>query len=178
MSTNDIYSISQIAASIAVVITLILVILQLRQANRSHRTDTHQVLLRRGFDMFQVLADPTHAALIVKASRDDADLSSEDVYRLYLLTRMVVINFQDLTWQRRIGAMEHDIIRDAMAGTQAWFAMPGVRICWAMSRYAYLRDVAEMIEQTFIKDMPVAPADYAAQWKEAAVAFRATSRKS
>lgn len=168
MSIEDVYSVSQIAASVAVVISLIIIILQLRQTDRTQRTDMHQVSLRRGFDMFQTLADPAHAPVIVKAFRGDQELSSEEVWRLYLLTRMLVINFMDLEWRRRAGILKEVDVRDAISGTRLWFAAPGVRVCWSIFRGAYLDDNAEMVERLFIKDMPVAAVDYASEWKRAA----------
>lgn len=167
MPIEDVYSISQIAASVAVVISLIIIILQLRQASRTQRTDMHQVSLRRGFDMFQILADPAHAPVLVKAARGDAELSSEEVLRLYLLTRMVVINYQDMEWQRRAGVLKEIDVRDATSGMQLWFAAPGVRVCWSIFRRAFLDDTADLVERLFIKDMPVVAMDYASEWKRA-----------
>jgi hypothetical protein len=168
MPIEDIYSVSQIAASIAVVISLIIIILQLHQAHSTRRTEMHQVSLRRGFDMFHIMADPAHAAVLAKVAREDADLAAEEMWRLHMLIRMVVINYQELEWQRRAGLLRDVDVREAMAGMQAWFATPGVRICWNVFRKAFLAETAEMVERVFVKDMPTVAWDFAADWKQAA----------
>ena len=169
MSLESFYYASQIAASFGILVSLAFVIVQLRQNDKSQRTEMQHLQSRRGQDMFMALIDKGKTELVSKAAKGDADLTSEEVLQLNFMMRVLTLNLQDTYWQNKAGLVEDGVLQTAVVGTRQWFSMPGFRICWSLFGPGYPNEIRDLIDRLVVKDVPLTKfRDYGAAWKHAA----------
>lgn len=139
MTLDQIASISSIAASVAVIVSLIFIGLQLRQnahLTRMAAAQTSAQLLSENFG--RVVENPELAELLSKT--DDLDVDALTPTQLLILSNFLSISFRHyevLHIHRRYGIFEEELWQGSVSRLRGTLESPGIRSWWLSTRHVY-----------------------------------------
>jgi hypothetical protein len=137
MNLSDFSSIAGIVSSAAVVVSLIYLSLQIKQAQRNQRALMQQARSAGITDMNIALADPVIAVAYNKGLLGDPDMTETEVRQFLSLARCGFINLENNFIQHGDGLMSEEAFRSALEGARYQATFPGLRAAWRQTRKAY-----------------------------------------
>jgi hypothetical protein len=166
MNLEAIYFISQIAAAVAIIGSLLFVGMQMRHADKTQRALMHQATIQRTIELNQRLIDPNVLALIIKARDAHAHWSVAEIWQIRSIIRVMILHVADMQWQRRAGLLDASAFDSVITITQAVLSLPGMRICWQMILPRVTAADRALVEDLLLKDVPVSTqTDLSATWQ-------------
>lgn len=177
MTLEEVFYVSQITASAAVVGSLIYVGLQVRYAERSQRGLMQQARADRTSMGSLNVAGSELARIWMKGAAGDADLTPLELVQWLLLTRAAFLSGEDSILQYRARLMSKETYDTYVAGARAHLAMPGFRAAWKMQRTQFGIVFRNFVDD-LLNDVTVAPErDALAEWNALVRAERAGSEQ-
>ena len=140
MSRSDLASLGSFASGVAVLISLVYLALQVRQAERNQKALVQQEHAGRVVDMVLRMATPEMGALYVKGALGE-DLTLEEFYRFRQMSRATITSYAETFYQHRDRLLADAPFQSARGLVTAGLAYPGRRALWRMDR--------ERFESTF-----------------------------
>lgn len=137
MGLSDFSSLAGIVSSAAVVISLIYLSLQIKQAQRNQQALMQQTRTAGITDMNLALADPAIAAAYNKGLAGNSDMTTTEVRQFLSLARCGFINMENNFIQHHDGLMSDEAFHSALEGARFQATFPGMRAAWRQSRRAY-----------------------------------------
>jgi len=172
MSLSDIASIGSLISGLAVLVSLVYLSLQVRQAERNQRAVVNQGLIGRWVDGVFHLVDPTLGDLHFSAMTGVEDYSGADVLRLMNVVITTVAPALDAWVQREAHLIDDRMFEIAMRQGRIMFSTPVYRAIWPMARGAFPRAFGEVFEKE-LSSIPLRePVDLVAQLKANLAALR------
>lgn len=173
MTLEGVFELSQIAASVAVVGSLIYLGLQVRYAERSQRGLAQQARADRTSMGSLTVASPELARIWLKAMAGDADLTPVELTQWLMMTRSAFLSGEDSVLQYRAGLMSKETYDTYVAGVRFYMTNPGMRAAWKLHRMQFGPEF-RAFGDTVVKEVSVAPArDILAEWNALVRAERA-----
>lgn len=172
MSLENFYYISQIVASVAVLISLIYLALQQRLTVRSLRAQMHNSRLDQSVRGYLHLSDPAQAAVAVAGEL--ADPSMNDVQCVQFVARQLArfIAVEEQFRQRREGAIDER----RWASTEAYLKLtlnaPGVRAVCRMFQRGADKEFAVLLQRLLLEAKGESIPQTVAVWKAIAAQER------
>lgn len=140
---------------IAVVVTLVFLIRQLRSNTISVRTATYQAAVDTMSNLAGALArDPAASELYARGSQDRASLSDLDRTRFDLLILSVVRAYENLHFQHRHGAIEDEEWEGWENRIRSHLLAPGVQRWWSEQRLAFNPVFRDFVEAEPDRELP------------------------
>jgi hypothetical protein len=168
MSLSDLASLGSFVSGVAVLISLIYLALQVRQAERNQRALVQQGRAARLVDFQMHLATPEMAALFVKGA-EGGDLSAVELFQFRQMSRAILASFEDTFYQHRERLLADAPFRSARFIVGAGLASsPGRRALWRLEREAYANDFRAYVDR--LASAEVASRDGLAEWRAALAA--------
>ena len=164
MNLSDLASIGSFLSGVAVLLSLVYLTLQVRQA-RAHQ----QSLIKQGranllSDLCFRGADPAVADAWRKGTSGAADITATQLEQFYWMCRGVFFNAEDTFYQHKAGLVSDETFAAYTVGTRAHNSNPGVRAQWRRLRPAFMADFAAFMDATM--EGPLSPAsDALAAWQ-------------
>ena len=134
MSFDDLGNIAEFISSIAVLISLIYLAVQIKKSTETARTSTYHSIVADFGDMNQTMASvPDLSYLFVEAMEDFDGLEASEKARISQLFFLSFRYFENMFYQYRKGYLEKDVwvgwerlmvTYFRRAGFQSWWAMP------------------------------------------------------
>lgn len=172
MTLSDLASIGTLISSIAVLISLIYLALQVKVTEKNQRALINQGVLTRTVDMVKWNAEPHISGLVTRVFSGDTEFSAEEINRLRLIMRVRLSNFQDAYLQRNLRLSDEITYENAFIGIKLLMAQPVFRSMWKRHRNTYASELIEIVDAV-IRDTPLtSPADSVAQFKTDLAAVR------
>lgn len=172
MTLEVIFYISQIAASVAVVGSLIYVGLQVRYAERSQRGLMQQARADRTSAASLALASPELARIWLKGGAGDTDMTPLEFTQWLMMTRAAFLSGEDSILQYRAGLLSKETYETYVAGARFFLAKPGFRAAWKLQRMQFGPAFREFTD-AIMKEAPATPAqDTLAEWTALVLAER------
>lgn len=167
MSLETVYFVSQIVAAVAIVGSLLFVGLQMRHADKTQRALMHQATIQRTIKLNEDLViEPRVLALVMKAREPLAEWSSEEIWQMRAMVRVLILHAEDMQWQYQAGLLDAAAFESVLTVMRAMFSLPGLRICWQMVRPRVSQADRELVEELLLKDVPDATlSDLSATWR-------------
>ena len=167
MSLEAVYFVSQIMAAVAIVGSLLFVGLQMRHADKTQRALMHQATIQRSIKLNEDLViEPRVLALVLKARDPQAAWSSEEIWQMRAMVRVLVLHAEDMQWQHQAGLLDGAAFESVLTVMRAMFSLPGLRICWEMVRARVSQADRALVEDLLLKDVPEAAlSDLSATWR-------------
>jgi hypothetical protein len=163
MSLEEISYIGQIAASIAVVGSLIYLARQVRQAERNQRAIIQQGRADRTAAGALAMATPELACVFSKG-RAGERLTREEFDQWMMMCRAVLFGAEDSFLQHEAGLLDKSAYDSVIAAAQFNLASPGVRAAWKLLSGQFGREFREFVDSS-IERTPVVPdLDAFAEW--------------
>lgn len=172
MTLSDLASIGTLISSVAVLISLIYLALQVKVTEKNQRALINQGVLTRTVEMVKWNAEPHISELVTRVFSGDTDFSAEEINRLRLIMRVRLSNFQDAYLQRHLRLSDEITYENAFIGIRLLMAQPVFRSMWKRHRDSYASELIQIIDD-MISDEPLTPpADSVAQFKSDLAAVR------
>jgi hypothetical protein len=176
MTLEDFSDISQIVASIGVLISLIYLAVQTRHATKSHLAQMHQQRNAQVVDLMVRSTEPSLQTVIRDGAFGDT-LSPVDATRYFNYTQAVLRSMDEQFIAQREGMLREDRWRKTEVQIERMMTLPGIRAVYMMLRDAEALDkgFTAMADKLLAAGRTRAPVDGALRWTALAAEERALS---
>ena len=165
MTLTDLASVGSFISGIAVVITLVLLLIQLRQTNKNQRTLMQQGRSVRTVDLIAKMTEPHLSEIIVRAERNDLTLESPEVQAYVRHCAAWLYSWKDSYLQHQAGTLDVESWETDLAALKVVASIPGFRVAWKFGRAwtsATYRDFVDgLLRDTKVEQR----SDYSTLWK-------------
>ncbi len=167
MTLADLGSVAAIVGNLALILTLVYVAMQVRQAEKNQRATIQQGRANRLTDIALRLAEPGLTAIWSKGARDPEALSADELDRFLGICRAAFISGEDSFLQHGSGLLDHGAFASFTAGARGQVAnSAGMRAAWRLSSHQFDADFGrfmdELIRETSLLPYSHRLADWAA----------------
>ncbi len=169
MSLSDLASIGSFLSGVAVVISLVYLALQVRQAEKVQRALMHQARTERLVNASLAAMHHEIADMVTKMVNRE-ELSPREVMQAYYYIRTQVVVVEDALWQHEAGFLDKESADTAVLNFQRVISFPAAHAAWLMQR----PQLAPSVRDRF--DKIVAEALTAREWDWAAAANEANAQ--
>lgn len=136
MSLSDLAAIGSFISGAAVVVTLILLLLQMRQADKSQRAMIQQTRLSRSSDQLMQLAQPALAHVWSKGRFTDA-LTPEEFIQFAVINSAMLRTAEDVYFQHDLGFLDAASRDNSLGALRGLLRSRGGRAFWLGARANY-----------------------------------------
>jgi hypothetical protein len=169
MSLGDLASLGSFSSGVAVMISLVYLALQVRQAEKNQRAFMEQGRADRLADLQMRLAEPQLAAVYVKALKGD-DLTETELAQFRFAVRALMAAIEDGFLQHKNRMLSDEGFGTVSLDTRRSMSMPGRRAMWRLQRGQFNTDFRDMMDR-LVAETPLARADNTvAEWRAAVAA--------
>lgn len=177
MTLENFSEISQIVASLGVLISLIYLAIQTRHAAKSHLAQMHQMRNSQVVDMMVSSTEPSLQSVIRAGSSAEA-LSPTDASRYFNYTQAVLRSMDEQFIGRREGMLGEDRWRKTEAQIERMMTLPGCRAVYVMLRdgKALDKDFTALVDKLLATGRTQPVLDFAFRWTTLAAEERALSQ--
>ena len=133
MSLTDLASLGSLLSSVAVLVSLIFLGLQIRQANRNQRSLMQQGRSARNVDLLCHLTDPKLSEILLRVSAGET-LPDADYYALYGYMAAVIWSYEDNFFQFRSGTLDAKSWASDRLTLKRLLGNPAYRAVWRAVR--------------------------------------------
>jgi hypothetical protein len=165
MSLADLASLGNFVSGVAVLISLVYLALQVRQAQVNQRTLIQQGRAARTVDAAFRLAEEQNARILLKGNAGEEDMSVAEYLRYAQLFRAVTLGVEDTFFQHEHGTLTGAAFESTVLATRSVLALPGFRAQWRASRHQYEPSFTRFIDRLLAETPVVRRGDPAARWK-------------
>jgi hypothetical protein len=165
MSLSDLASIGSFVSGVAVLISLIYLALQVRQAEKNQRALMNQGTAARVSEAILALAQPPLAGLSARALSGELDFSAQEINQLRMILRVALLSLQDAMVQHRAGLVDHITFQNSTGAVRSILALPAYRAIWLRNRESYAAELAAFVDDLIAKTPQAAPVDLVAQFR-------------
>ena len=131
MQLEQLYFIAEIVAALAVVISLIYLALQVKQARIQNKTNAMDLIAKQRADFVEVLATNKELCYIISKGLTGQKLSNLDYNRFNYYLYSLCVNFE-IAYIKHLNNDITDEAWDAWnEGCNGWFMFPGFQKWWA-----------------------------------------------
>ena len=156
MSIEELGSIGDFVGSIAVLISLVYLAVQVKGNTEAARTSTYQAIVSEFGALNRALAGtPGLSVLFVNALEDFESLSADDKARMSQLFFVCFHNFENMYYQYRKGYLEDDVWTGWKRLMLTYHSRPGFQTWWTLRSDVFSSTFAEFL-RTEKQDKPVA----------------------
>jgi hypothetical protein len=163
MSLSDVFS---FVSSSAVILTLIFLLLQMRQTNKNQKALMQQGRASRWIDIILNRTEPTVSEAISRAMLCDMTMDGAQV-------QTAVIHFCALFWsaedsylQHKAGLLDEGSWATEIETLRANLSVPTVRVSWKMNRAAFNTEYCAYVDSLLQQTKPIKRIDQLARWKD------------
>ncbi|HLZ76674.1 hypothetical protein [Phenylobacterium sp.] len=169
MTLEQVSYLSQTVAAAAVVVSIVYLAIQVRQAERNQRAQMQQARTERGMVLAASMESPHFAAIWVKVTTDNPDVNAMDISILTSFLRRWALNVLDAQANHALSLLSDEALARACAAARWGFAYPIARAVWtATVRETFTPDDAARFEALAILGAPLtAGADNVARTRSA-----------
>jgi len=165
MSLSDLASIGNLVSGIAVLISLIYLALQVRQAERNQQASIRQGRATRAVDIILAAGDPSYAEALPKGTAGAADITPAEFGQFAAIYGAFLASAEDTFLQHDEGLLSEAVFASFRESWRQTLAQPGVRALWKLRRHGFEAGFAAFMD-TLMAEAPVAAAsDFRAAWK-------------
>ncbi|HEY2753660.1 hypothetical protein [Phenylobacterium sp.] len=156
MTLEQVSYLSQTVAAAAVVVSIVYLAIQVGQAERNQRALMQQARTERGMVLAASMEAPHFAAIWVKVTSDNPDLSAMDVSILTSFLRRWALNLLDAHANHAMSLLSDEALERACAAARWGFAYPIARAVWGVTvRGTFTPEDATIFEAMAINVVPL-----------------------
>jgi hypothetical protein len=170
MSLADLASIGSFISGIAVLISLIYVGVQVRQAKLHQQAAIRQGRADRIVTMCFHGGDPSIADAVAKGYAGDADITETQLTQYHYICRGFFYHCEEEFFQHKEGLANDAYYASFLAGTRMMFCEPGLRVQWKQQRAGFVPEFVAMMDKLMAESRPLSHANHLAEWKAAIAA--------
>jgi hypothetical protein len=165
MTLSDLASLGSFVSGVAVLVSLVYLAVQVRQTEKNQRALMNQGVATRAMERIAWMAEPHISDLFTRAVAGDSEYSAQELFKLAVMLRSMLISGQDVYTQRNSGLLDQIMFDQTMGGVRLWLAQPTFRALWKAGRLSYAPEWASYVDK-MIAETPIAqPLDTVAEFK-------------
>jgi hypothetical protein len=166
MSLSDLAALGSFVSGFAVLVSLIYLANQIRQAERNQRAVLNQGYITRVTDYLRWYAESPINELRARVMAGDTSFTAEELLRLQLALRVTLLSAQDAYLQHKAGLVDAMTLDNSMRSVRTtWFNLPVYRALWQQQAPTIAPEFAAVIE-TMLRETPVTkPRDMVSQFR-------------
>jgi hypothetical protein len=172
MSLSDLASIGSLVSGFAVLVTLLYLNAQVRQAAKHTRAAIGHGFATRTVDFNYRMTDEALAAVIAKGRKGTEVLSEVEAYRFFAYCRATFWNAADTFVQHREGLMDDEMFATFKRAHVGMMQSRGMRIAWELGRAPFTSEFVAFMNRIAEEAAALEPLDLAAVWAQAIAAPR------
>jgi hypothetical protein len=165
MSLSDLASLGSFVSGFAVVISLIYLALQVRQAERNQRGLMQQGRADRLSFLLLQMAEASTAEIYTKGGNTPESLSESELERFLLICRSAFLSGEDSLLQYKAGLLDEAAFASFAAGARGQLTSPGLRLAWRLLSPGFGPDFVTFTEDQLRVTAPRPPGERYARWK-------------
>jgi hypothetical protein len=177
MSLSDLASLGSFVSGVAVLVSLLLLYIQLRQiaeqirqAEKNQKAAIGQGRTNRMVELCLRAAEPGLSQALTNASSNATDINPLQLFQLFNYSRALFLNAEDTYYQHARGLLEDEPFEGFVSAIKSTISTPSMRYMWQSGRYLYgpefARWVDGLVEQVRV-GRPIVPDEQLALWKAA-----------
>jgi hypothetical protein len=164
MSLADWASIGSLISSIAVLISLIYLAIQVRQAERNQQASIRQGRATRVVDIILAAGDPAYAEALAKGTAGAADITRAEFGQFTAIYGAFLASAEDTHLQHREGLLSEAMYASLRESWRQTLAQPGVRALWQLRRHAFESGFAALMDELMAQAPAAGGTDFFAAW--------------
>jgi hypothetical protein len=176
MSLSDLAAIASLVSTFAVLISLVYLALQVRQAEKNQQAAIRQGRATRAVDIILAAGDPALAGALPKGTAGAADITAIEFGQFNAIYGAFLASAEDTWLQHKEGLLSEAVFASFSASWRQTLAQPGVRALWTLRRHAFEAGFAAFMDRLMAEAPKAAPADFLGAWK--AEAAKEDARRS
>jgi hypothetical protein len=134
VSLSDLAAIGSFVSGVAIVVTLVFLLMQLRQTNRNQRSLMQQARTARISETILRCTEPFLSEAMVRGFRGDVTMEPAQIQSFFRQLSALVYNYEDSFLQHRAGTLDSSSWGTDVAALQEFFSYPGFRAAWRFNR--------------------------------------------
>jgi hypothetical protein len=166
VSLSDLASIGSFISGVAVVVTLIFLLLQLRQTERIQHGAMQQGRSARTVDFILRANDPVLCETIVRANQSDLTLTPVQIAALNTYAVALFWSAEDSFLQHQNGLLDAASWATEVATLKAFLLLPAWRVGWQMCRNQAGNEYGRFVDSLMQTVKPVKSFDESSIWKD------------
>lgn len=154
MSLSDLANIGSLLSAISVFVTLVFLVLQMRQSNRNQRAMIQQGRASRSADFLLHVIEPSLLPAWTMGLKGAADIGSDRHFQFMYMARARLLSLEDSFLQRQAELMTRSAFDGHAEAFKSVFAAPGLRAAWKMTRASYDGEFAKFVDVMADEPLP------------------------
>ena len=155
MSLSDLASIGSFVSASAVLVSLIYLAIQVRQAEKNQRAVLNQGYITRVTEYLRWYAESPILELRARVMAGDTSFTAEELLRLQLALRVTLLSAQDAYLQHKAGLVDAMTLDNSMRSVRnTWLNLPVYRALWQQQAPTIAPEFAAVIEK-MLQETPV-----------------------
>ncbi|MBV9548459.1 MAG: hypothetical protein JO256_02155 [Alphaproteobacteria bacterium] len=173
MTLTDLASIGSFISGVAVLLSLIYVSVQIRQAKHHQQAAIRLGRADRIVQMCFAAGDNAAAEAVLKGHAGAADISEIQLAQYYWICRGFFYHCEEEYFQHKEGLANEAYYASFLAGTKKMFCLPGLRVQWRQQRESFVPEFVAFMEALMAQAQPVWTSDAVGAWTSAIAAEKA-----
>lgn len=167
VSLSDLASVGSAVSGFAILVSLIYLSVQIRQAQKNQRALMQQGRVARISSAAVAFSEPTVAEIIDLCWDGAIDISTIQLRQFSNVCRQLFISAEDSYLQYQDSFLSDAAYASLVASMRAYLTSPGIRAMWTLTRTWYEAGFAEFMERLMKEARAVPYADRLNRWREA-----------
>ena len=173
MSLADLASIGSFISGIAVLISLVYLGLQVRQAKLHQQAAIRQGRADRIVAMCFEGGAPSVAEAVARGYAGTPDITETQLAQFHYICRGFFYHCEEEFFQHKEGLANDAYYASFLAGTGRMFCETGLRVQWKQQRAGFVSEFVAVMDKLLEENQPISHPDALAQWKTAIAAEKA-----
>lgn len=165
MTLTDLAALASILSSVAVLVSLVYLSLQVRQAERNQQASIRQGRATRAVDIILAAGEAGAIEAMPRGAAGAPDLTALEFGRFAAIYGAFLASAEDSFFQHREGLLSDAVFASFAASWRVTLAQPGVRALWALRRGGFEAGFAAFLDGLVAQVPVAAPADLFAAWR-------------
>jgi hypothetical protein len=170
MTLSDLAALGSFVSGFAVLVSLLYLAVELRRAERNQRAMIQQGRSARLVDMFLRFSEPDTTRIFFRVARGEPPATQDELAQFNAVFNAQNFSQEDTFLQHRMGLIGDAEFAGFRERLKSYYALPGVRARWAMTRTHYGPDFRAFIDGLVHETADAGPADLLAEWNAAVAA--------
>ena len=165
MSLSDLASIGSFISGVAVLVSLIYLALQVRQAEKNQRAIVQQERASRSSDQLFRLADPVLSRVWLKGLKSVDDLTDEEAFQFTLVTTAMLRSVEDAYFQHKLGLLDLGSLNNQVSPLRGVLTTASGVALWKSLRRNYDERFAALIDALVPPQLGIGQLGIIASWR-------------
>lgn len=176
MTLTDLASLATLASAVAVLVSLIYLATQIRQATKHTRAQISQAIVDRRVDIQMHQASAELGEIVLRGRRGDETMTALEVARFMSWARSQFWNAEDLFLQHREGMLRKEMYGSFRGGMVNIMRGAGMQTAWEALRLSFIPDFTAFMDDAGREAIARGYFDFPVVWSDSVEKYKALEK--